>query len=76
VWLSADVETLWQRVQADDATAQRRPPLTVGGRAEMEEIIQLRETLYRQCADSVVETAGRAPNDIAAEILQWMNGNR
>jgi shikimate kinase len=73
VWLTADVETLWQRVQADNATAERRPPLTVGGRAEMEEIIRLREPLYRQCADYVVDTAGREPNDIAAEILRWMS---
>ncbi len=72
VWLSADVETLWQRVQTDRATAERRPPLTVGGRAEIEEIIHLREPLYRQCADYIIDTTGREPNDIAAEILRWM----
>lgn len=75
VWLTADVETLWQRVQTDNATAERRPPLTVGGRAEMEEIICLREPLYRQCADYIVDAAGREPNDIAAEILRWMSEN-
>lgn len=74
VWLTADVETLWQRVQADDATAERRPPLTIGGRAEMEEIAHLREPLYRQCADYVVDTLRREPSDIAAEILRWMSG--
>jgi len=73
VWLTADIETLWQRVQADIATTERRPPLTIGGRAEMEEIIQLREPLYRQCADYVVNTTGREPNEIAAEILRWMS---
>ncbi len=73
VWLTADIETLWQRVQADSATTERRPPLTIGGRAETEEIIQLREPLYRQCADYVVDTTGREPNDIAAEILRWMS---
>ncbi len=76
VWLTADIETLWQRVQADSATTERRPPLTVGGRAEMEEIIHLREPLYRQCADYVVSTTGRDPNDIAAEILRWMSENQ
>lgn len=72
VWLSADVDTLWQRVEADSATEERRPPLTVGGRVEMEEILQFREALYRQCADHIVHTAGRQPSEIAAEILHWM----
>jgi shikimate kinase len=73
VWLTADVETLWRRVQTDAATSERRPPLTVGGRAEMEEMLRLRGPLYRQCADWVVQTAGRTPDEIAAEILQWKN---
>lgn len=72
VWLTADVETLWQRVQADSTTAERRPPLTIGGRAEIQEILQLREPLYRQCADLVVDSAGREPNEITAEILRWL----
>ena len=76
VWLTADGETLWQRVQADRTTAERRPPLTIGGRAEMEEILHLREPLYRQCADYVVNTAAREPNAIAAEILSWMGEKR
>jgi shikimate kinase len=76
VWLTADVETLWQRVQADSATADRRPPLTVGGRAEMAEILRLREPLYRQCADFVVDTTGRAPADVAAEVLRGMSAKR
>ncbi len=76
VWLTADIETLWQRVQADSATTERRPPLTVGGRAEIEEIIRLREPLYRQCAEYVVNTTGREPNDIVADILRWMTGNQ
>jgi shikimate kinase len=76
VWLRADVETLWQRVQGDSATAERRPVLTVGGREEIEETLRLREPLYRQCADLVVETSGRKVDDIVAEILQWLRGER
>jgi shikimate kinase len=74
VWLSADVETLWKRLQADGSTAERRPDLTVGGREEIAEILRMREPLYRSCADLVVETAGRSPAEIAAEILQWASG--
>lgn len=73
VWLNADVETLWQRVQADNQTVERRPPLTVGGRAEMEEIVRLRESLYRQCADFIVQTAERKPYEIVTDILHWMS---
>lgn len=74
VWLTADVETLWRRVQADNATTERRPILTVGGREEMEEVMRFRETLYRQCADWIVETAGRTPEEIVAAILSWASG--
>ena len=76
VWLTADVETLWQRVQNDGTTAERRPPLTIGGRAEIEQILHFREPLYRQCANHVVDTTAREPNEIAAEILCWMNIRR
>src|SRR5262249_8991444 len=31
VWLTADVETLWQRLQDDPTSPERRPQLTVGG---------------------------------------------
>ncbi|MGH7225285.1 MAG: shikimate kinase, partial [Gemmataceae bacterium] len=72
VWLTADVETLWQRLQADGSTAERRPALSVGGRAEIEEVVRLREPLYRQCADFVVESTARSAAEVAAELLRWM----
>jgi shikimate kinase len=73
VWLTADVETLWQRLQSDGSTAERRPALTVGGREEIAQIMRIREPLYRQCADYVVDTAGRSVHDIVAEIVRWLN---
>lgn len=72
VWLDADAATLWQRVQSDAATAERRPNLTVGGLAEVEELLRLREPLYRACAHIRVQTAGRPPEEIVAEILTEM----
>lgn len=74
VWLTADVETLWQRLQDDATTAERRPALSVGGREEIAEIMCIREPFYRQCADLIVETGGRSPVEIAAEILRWASG--
>jgi shikimate kinase len=69
VYLTAAVDTLWGRLRGDPATAQRRPALTVGGREEVAEVLRAREPLYRQCADLVVQTAARAPEDVVAEIV-------
>jgi shikimate kinase len=68
VWLTADADTLWSRVQGDGTTAERRPALTVGGREEVAELLRVREPLYRACADLVVPTAGPPPEDVAAGI--------
>jgi len=68
VWLTADHDTIWSRLQADAAAGRERPPLTVGGRAEIEELLRIREPLYRACADLVVDTGGRMPTEIAEEI--------
>jgi len=70
VWLTADADTLWRRLQGDDCSAERRPVLTVGGRAEIEEVLRVREPLYRQCAHLAVDTAGRPPDAVADEILK------
>ena len=69
VWLTADVDTLWGRTQADGGTAERRPALNVGGRDEVVEVLRAREPHYRGCADLTVQTAGRAPEEVAEEIL-------
>jgi shikimate kinase len=69
IWLTADAETLWQRLQADPTTAERRPALTGGGQAEIEELQRVREPLYRACADMIVETAGRSPEEVAGAIV-------
>jgi shikimate kinase len=69
VWLTADVETLWGRVQADTSTASRRPNLSVGGPGEVAEVLRNREPLYRACADLTISTTGRALDAIVADIL-------
>jgi shikimate kinase len=72
VWLTADASTLFQRMQADASTTERRPALTVGGIAEVEELIGARAPLYRACADLVVDTANLTPEKVADTILAWM----
>jgi shikimate kinase len=76
VWLTADAATVWQRLQGDAATAERRPTLTVGGLAEVEELLRAREPLYRECAHTVVATAGRSPEEVVAEILSAQGRGR
>ncbi len=73
IWLSADAPTLWQRLQADASTAQRRPDLTCGGLAEIEELLAVRQPLYAACAHLTVETAGREPLEVVDEILQKLD---
>jgi shikimate kinase len=48
----------------------RRPNLTaVGGRAEIESLLAVRESLYRECATLIVATDGKTSTDVADEIL-------
>jgi shikimate kinase len=71
VWLTADADTLWRRVQSDTTTAERRPGLFAGvdGRREIEQVLEAREPHYRECADFVVDTTARSPEEIVALIL-------
>jgi shikimate kinase len=76
VWLTADAETLWRRLEADERGRGRRPVLTVGGRAEVEEVLRVREAWYRECAHLTVRTEGRPPEAVAEEILGVTAGRR
>jgi shikimate kinase len=69
IWLTADAPTLWRRLEQDAATAERRPALTVGGLAEVEELLRVRAPLYAACAHLVVDTTGRSPEKVAEAIL-------
>jgi shikimate kinase len=71
VWLRASVDTIERQVAGDRATLDRRPNLTAsGGRREIEEMLALREPIYRRCATITVDIDGRAINDIVDEILR------
>ncbi|MGA2616399.1 MAG: shikimate kinase [Thermoguttaceae bacterium] len=71
VWLTAAPETILARMSADATTPERRPGLTE--KPPLEEIVQLlsrREPIYRQTAHLVVDTEGKAPDQLADEILK------
>ncbi len=72
IWLKATPAVIWQRMQADATTANRRPNLGQGGLREIEELLKVREPLYRQCADWTVGAADQTPEQIAEQILTYL----
>jgi shikimate kinase len=70
VWLVARPETIHARMGTDPTNPDRRPNLT--DRGPLDEIIHLlrrREPIYRESAHLQVDTEGKSPKQIAAEIL-------
>lgn len=69
-WLTAPPEVLWARLQADDATRDRRPNLTAaGGLEEVRTLLAAREPLYAGVADLVVPCDAATPEGVAEVIL-------
>jgi shikimate kinase len=72
VWLTADTATIWNRLQGDPRTADRRPNLLVGGIEEIENTLLLRRPLYQACADWAISTAHSTADEVAAAIaIEW-----
>ena len=73
-WLTASVDTLYQRITGDSATGQRRPQLTgLNDYAEIEDLMKKRQPLYQECADWEVDTEGKTPDQVASEIVSLLN---
>jgi shikimate kinase len=72
VWLKAPADVLWQRMQQDAATLERRPDLAQGGLAEVEELLRVRTPHYEACQDFTVDTAERTPEQVANVIHDWL----
>jgi shikimate kinase len=71
VWLTARPETILTRMTDDATTAARRPNLTDNDPlAEIIELLNRREPIYRESADFAVDTEGRAPVELVEEILE------
>ena len=74
VWLTADVETIHQRVTTDDQSTTRRPNLTIaGGRQEIADVLAERSPVYRECATLQVDTVDKSPEVVAREILEHLS---
>jgi len=73
VWLQASSAVLAERLSGDLTTASRRPNLTNrGGLHEIEQLLAVREPIYRACATLEVDTEDKGPAEIADEILVRM----
>jgi shikimate kinase len=73
VWLRAPAELLYERITNDALSARRRPQLSVhGGYAEVVDLLAFREPIYEQLADKQVMIADRTPDQIVAEIVEWI----
>lgn len=69
IWLTADSETIANRLAADEATADQRPRLTdQSGIAEIESLLAARRELYRRAADLDVDTVKNSPAQVARKI--------
>lgn len=69
VYLSADIDQLVERTSRD----KKRPLLQVDDpRQKIRELIEVREPLYREVADLVVNTDGRGPKAVALEIVRLL----
>ena len=74
IWLTADPSVIWRRLQGDAATAERRPDLAQGGLAEIEALLRVRQPMYQACADWAIDTTEHTPQQAAAQILVWLQG--
>lgn len=74
VWLTASPATILRRVEADPATAARRPKLTMqGGITEIIATLADRNPVYRQCAHLEVDTEDKTVEQVADAILEQLN---
>lgn len=72
IWLTAEPNIIWQRLQGDATTGNRRPNLIQGGLAEIQQLLAIRQPLYQACADWTIDTTLATPAEIAADIAAWL----
>jgi shikimate kinase len=69
--LVASAETIARRIQSDPSSPSRRPALTDRDQLdEIRELLQQRDPLYRECANLIVDTERRSPQQISIEIVR------
>lgn len=72
VWLQCSHKTLAERIGRDEGAGKVRPSLT--GQdvvSEIEQVMRVREPLYRDAADWIVDVEGHAVDEVATRIVNW-----
>jgi shikimate kinase len=70
VWLTAPPETLWARVASEGQRPLARDEESFRG------LLATRETLYREVATLVVDTAGLGPGEVAEAVVSALDSGR
>ncbi|MDM8515757.1 shikimate kinase [Desulfobacterales bacterium HSG16] len=74
IWLTADPETIRQRIEKDEKSQSQRPALTGNGMtAEIMEVLTRRIPLYKQAMNFHVDTDNRLIETICDSIYQQLN---
>ena len=70
VWLKAEPETIWDRVQNDESR-----PLIKGMESitDVREMMELREPYYQEAADLTINIDNKTPAEIAGEIVMALD---
>ena len=69
VWLTADVQTIMERMKSDPANEDNRPALSAKDwETEIQELLAQRIPVYQRLADFSVDTDGKNIEGIAEEI--------
>jgi shikimate kinase len=77
VWLSAAADVIRRRLAADPATVTRRPALAAGDPLdEVEQALRDRAPLYREVADTMVDTDASEPPEVVRHIAGWLSAVR
>ena len=72
VYLRGTVDTLWQRISTDPVSGDKRPDLTdQGGRAEVQQMLKLRNEIYESNSDFQIDIDSLTPEAIAKAIVAW-----
>ncbi len=74
VWLSADVETIVERMRSDKKSSRNRPSLSNGDLVtECALTIGKREAVYRRLADLIVDTSNKGIDKVVDEIFTFLS---
>lgn len=73
VWLTASVETIMERIEADRHTNDNRPALcSADEESEIAIMLARRDRIYRQAADVIIDTSSKSIDDVVDDIRRFV----